>query len=218
MPEQSDEQHLEAQSHLKKAQLAVRENDYNTAIIQFKKAHLLSDTETYISGLAKAYEGKGHIEKEDVFFKLSYETYMHACNRNILSDDIINGLIRLAHKLNRFDELILVFKNKLKTNPQNQELQRAITNISTISVLSIPAAEKPKNDTTHTIIRLLADFVLPFAGIFIFLFGNYISRYAPHSKLQNFSRIFIFAGITLFAAYLLRKILKAPSQKKRKNW
>lgn len=219
MPESGDAQPTHGNNvHSLLAHEALQNQDYATAIKEFKRAIQHTETPSLYYGLGLAYERKGIQDKEEVFLKMAWDGYLKAFHQDLLEDELIDGLIRIATKLTRFDDLVKIITTKRKAFPDNARLEKALKKVSTISLLSIPEVEHSSSPGTSLLSRILIDFIVPLAGVFLFLLGRLIPKYTPRSILNRFSSVMVFMGLLLLLAYFFFKFIKTPHRKVRKNW
>jgi len=220
MPEHGDEQpNLDTSTYAQSARQALKNQDYETAIKDFKKAiHRNNEDPSLYYSLGLSYERKGIHEKEEAFLKMAWDSYITAFYKNLFENDVVDGLIRIAAKLARFDELVRIIKEKIKLFPDSSELKEALKKVSTVSMLSIPDVKQSSSKETGLLYRILIDYLMPVSGIFLLLLGGLIPKYAPRSILNRFSSVMVCIGLLLFLFYFFIKLIKTPQRTKRKNW
>ncbi|MBD3272394.1 MAG: hypothetical protein GF384_07660 [Elusimicrobia bacterium] len=211
--------HTSVEQLVSLAEQALADHDCESAINLYNKAlHTDNKNSHAILGIAGAYEHKAQQTNEEAFFKLAFSNYDRAMYMKLYIPESIDGLIRVGTRLTMYDEVIAIIKRELKITPNHELLSGALKKIQTISLLSIPENRSNTASKPKLINRLLFDFVMPFAGIVMFLMGVMLPQYGPRLKITQFSFAFFVAGLVLFLAYIFSKIHKAPEIKKRKNW
>lgn len=205
----------EQESH---AYNALHSGDYETAIVAFKKILINNPKASLYLGLGQALERKGLKDKETVFLTLSWDAYLQALRNNLFSADVLDGLIRLATKTYRFDELVAEITHTCEKNPHDDHLASYLKKITTISLLTIPDVDKNSSKSSTLIFKVLFDILLPLLSIFLIVLGIFMKKYYPASFLGRFSPVMLIFGPLLFLVYVTVIVVRAPSVQKRKNW
>jgi tetratricopeptide (TPR) repeat protein len=201
-----------------RAQQYLRDGNNDQAITLLKKIIVsgIASLPVYQS-LAKSYEMKGTQEREPAFYKLAWDNYITAFQKDMNSAGTLDGIMRLATKLHRFDEFAALLKKALAADASNELLRKYLASIMQISMLSIPVVEQPRASPVSFIKKMLIDFLLPLAGIVLVLFGYYLPQYAPHARISLYAKIFLIIGIVLFSFYVIIKIASMPRISVRKQ-
>jgi len=194
------------------------ESDADQAIHLCKKAIKLDpDNPAVYSAQARAYQILGMREERPAgFYTLAMASFRRAAELEPGQEAVHDARIQLALKAGTLDELTREYRARADAQPDNQVFKKVISQISVVSMMTIPDVSGRRDQGVTGFARVLFDYLLPLGSCACTVAGCIIFHYST-GRLQVFGRPMFVIGSVLFALFVVIKTALAVTMRRSRS-
>lgn len=206
----------EARRHSEEGERLRGEGKTGDAIIQFKKAITKDPSKAqYYYFIAKSYQVLAKTEGATGFYVLGMDNLRKALQLSPDTEMFHDAKLDLAIKAGGVEELLKEYKELSENNPENEFYKRYLKKISVTNMIAISDVKSASDSDRNIFIKILLDYVFPFAGIILSMAGIMIRKYLDEgSKVYGFSGFMLTTGVVFLVIYAGIKVFSIVNMKK----